>query len=158
MFGVIVCPRCRRAKGVDLSRRTTTCSCGFEIRVRSVRVHARAGTARELVDAVRRVQAERHGGLQEYERVAAPRRTPRSRSAHARVAAAARSAGDRSARVRAAARGLTEEIELFTVDDLRRVLDALGIPGAQVRLEELVASNVVYEPREGYYRAVRRAP
>jgi len=158
MFGVVVCPRCHRARGVDLSKRTAMCSCGFEIRVRPSGVHARARTARELVDVVRRVQAERAGGLASYEASASPPRAPRTRSVHARVAATARAAGDRSARVRAAAVGLTEEVELFTVDDLRRVLDALGIPGADARLEELVAGNVVYEPREGYYRAVRRAP
>ncbi len=154
MFGVVVCSRCHRARGVDLSKKTAGCSCGFEIRVRSARVYARAGTARELVEAVRRIQAQRHGGLEAYARAASPPRPRRSRSVHARVAAAARSAGDRSAKVRAAALGLTEEIELFTVDDLRRVLDALGIPGADARLGELLAGNVVYEPREGYYRAI----
>lgn len=155
MYGVVVCPRCKTAKGVDLAKKTTTCSCGFEIRVRSAKVHARAPTERELIEAVREVQARVHGGLDTYRRAIAPPRTVRLSSVHARVAAAARRAGDRAEKVRASALGLTDEIELFTFDDLRRVLDALGIPGARARLQELLASNVVYEPREGYYRALR---
>ena len=158
MYGVVVCPRCKTAKGVDLAKKTTTCICGSTIRVRSAKVHARATTERELVEAVREVQARIHGGLEAYRRATAPRRTIRPSSVHARVAAAARRAGDRAAKVRASAVGLTDEIELFTFDDLRRVLDALGIPEARVRLQELLAGNVVYEPREGYYRAVTPTP
>ena len=154
MYGVVACPRCKTAKGVDLGKKTTTCTCGFEIRLRAAKVYARADTERELVEAVRKVQAQLHGGLEEYRRAASRPRPRRPQSVHARVAAAAKSAGDRSQRVRAAAVGLTEEIELFTLDDLRRVLDALGIPGAPARLRELLASTVVYEPREGYYRTV----
>ncbi len=58
MYGVVVCPRCKRAKGVDLKQKTTSCSCGFEIRVLPVRVKARAETARELAPLVARVNAE----------------------------------------------------------------------------------------------------
>ncbi len=154
MFGVIACSRCHRAKGVDLSKKTTTCSCGSEIRVRSARVYARADTERDLVEAVGLVQAQLGGGLAAYRRAASQQRPRRSPSVHARVAEGAKTAGDRAHQVRAAAKGLTDEIEVFTFDDLRRVLDALGIPGSHARLRELLDSNIVYEPRTGYYRAV----
>jgi len=94
MFGVVVCPRCHRAKGVDLSKKTTTCSCGFAIRVVPARVRLRVGTERELIEAVRRVSAELAGGLSEYERAIRPRKKARIADVHARVAAAAMKAGD----------------------------------------------------------------
>ena len=152
MFGVVVCPRCHRAKGVDLKQKTTTCPCGFEIRVQPSRIRARVGTERELIESVRRIQAEL------AERAAAPPGRKRIGQVHARVAAVAKKAGDRAHRVRAAAEGLTEELEVFSVEDLRTVLEALGIHDVDGSLEELLAANVVYEPKEGFYRAVRTAP
>src|SRR3972149_46886 len=101
MFGVVVCPRCHRAKGVELSKRTTSCSCGFEIRVVLARLPVRVGTERELVEAVRR-------GSAELARGGAP--------------------------------------------------GALGIQAVEESLDDLLRSNVVYEPREGFYRAVTPTP
>jgi len=154
MFGVVVCPRCHRAKGVELSKKTTSCSCGFEIQIVPARVRARVGTERELIDAVRRVSAELAGGLAEYERAVQPRKKKRVGDVHARVAAAAMKAGDRAHRIRAAAIELSKELEVFSYRDLRDVLLSLGIPEVDESLDELLRANVVYEPREGFYRAV----
>src|SRR6059036_205541 len=62
MYGVVVCPRCKRAKGVNLKQKTTTCQCGFEIYVVPARIRARAVTARELAPLVGQVSAEIAGG------------------------------------------------------------------------------------------------
>jgi hypothetical protein len=158
MFGVVVCPRCHRAKGVELSKKTTTCSCGFEIRVVPSRVHVRVGTERELIEAVRRVSAQLAGGLAEYERAIQPRTRKRVSDVHARVTAAAMRAGDRAHRVRAAAVELSKELEVFSYGDLKAVLLALGIHEVDESLDELLRANVVYEPREGFYRAVTPTP
>src|SRR3989442_7141213 len=111
MFGVVVCPRCHGAKGLELSKKTTSCSCGFEIRVVPARVRVRVGTERELIEAVRRVSAELAGGLAEYERAIQPRRRKRIADVHARVAAAAIKAGGRAHPVRAAAPGLSDQVD-----------------------------------------------
>src|SRR5439155_1005822 len=78
MYGVVVCPRCKRAKGVNLKQKTTTCQCGFEIYVVPARIRARAVTARELAPLVGQVSAEIAGGTGEYRRARAP--APRQRS------------------------------------------------------------------------------
>jgi len=153
MFGVVVCPRCGRAKGVELTKKTTSCQCGFEIRVLPSRVRFETATARELAGAVGRINAELHGGAHEVEVLAAKPRK-RSRDALARVVATANRAGDRRQKVRAAAEGLAQEFVLFSFDDWQRVLEMLGVSHAQDRLEELVRGNVVYEPKPGYYRTV----
>ena len=158
MFGVVVCPRCHRAKGVDLSKKTTTCSCGFAIRIVPTRIRLRVGTERELIEAVRRVSAELAGGLSEYERAVQPRRKTRIAEVHARVAATAMKAGDRAHRVRAAAIELSKELEVFSYQDLWEVLVALGIQDVDASLDDLLRANVVYEPRQGFYRMITPAP
>jgi len=152
MFGVVVCPRCGRAKGVELPKKTTSCPCGFEIRVHPSRVKFETSDARELAAAVGRIQAELQGGLTEVDAVARPRK--RSKDAYARVIENASRAGDRRQKARASAEGLTREFVLFSVDDWRRVAEALGLPNADELLEELVRGSVVYEPKPGYYRTV----
>lgn len=158
MYGVVVCPRCKRAKGVDLKQKTTTCSCGFEIRVLPARVRARASTPRELAPLVGQVNAEMAGGAQIVAEALAPPKKTRPRGVHARVIAAIPKAGDRASRVRAAALELTKELEVFTKDDWTQVLEGLGIPEPEGALAVLLDANVVFEPRAGFYRAVGLTP
>jgi len=135
MYGVVVCPRCKRAKGVDLKQKTTTCLCGFEIRVVPSRVRARANTARELAPLVGQVSAEIAGGLKAYREAAAPVRRIRPRDVHLRVIGIASKAQGRANRVRAAAVELTRELEVFSMEDWDRVLTGLGIPHPEEALE-----------------------
>ena len=154
MYGVVVCPRCKRAKGVDLRQKTTTCQCGFEIHVTPARVRARAETPRELAPLVGQVNAELAGGTRAVQEMLDPPRRARPKQVHARVIAAVPKTGDRTTRIRAAAVELTSELEVFTREDWSRVLEGLGIPDAESALEALVRSNAVFEPREGFFRAV----
>ena len=158
MYGVVVCPRCKRAKGVDLKQKTTSCSCGFEILVLPAQVKARAETARELAPLVARVNAEIAGGLKIVERDLAPRRRPRIRDVHARIAAAVPKGGDRATRVRAAALELTKELQVFSLEDWSKVLAGLGIPEPEAALDALIRSNAVFQPKEGFYRTVGLTP
>lgn len=158
MYGVVVCPRCKRAKGVNLKQKTTTCQCGFEIYVVPARIRARAETARELAPLVGKVSAELAGGTEEYQRAKAPIRRRRSRDVHARVIGIAGKGRDRASRVRAAAVELTRELEVFSTADWDRVLAGLGIPHPAEALATLVAENTVFEPTAGFYRAVLLNP
>jgi len=158
MYGVVVCPRCKRAKGVDLKQKTTTCLCGFEIRVVPSRVRARANTARELAPLVGQVSAEIAGGLKAYREAAAPVRRIRPRDVHLRVIGIASKAQGRANRVRAAAVELTRELEVFSMPDWERVLAGLGIPHPEEALAALVRANLVLEPTRGFYRAVSLSP
>ncbi len=158
MYGVVVCPRCHKAKGVDLRQKTTACPCGFEIRVTPARVKARAATPRELAPLVGQVNAELAGGTRTVQQALAPPKRPRPREVHARVIAAVPKAGDRTTRIRAAAAELTSELEVFTRDDWARVLEGLGIPDAEAALDALLRANAVFEPKEGFYRSVDLRP
>jgi len=153
MFGVVVCPRCKRAKGVELPKKTTSCPCGFEIRVFPSRLKYETSDARDLAEAVGRINAELRGGTEEVAAITAKPRK-RSKNAYARVVAVAARAGDRRQKVRAAAEGLAREFVLFSREDWARVLEMLGIPQVDESLEELVRGNVVYEPKPGFFRNV----
>ncbi len=154
MYGVVVCPRCGRAKGVDLAQRTTSCACGFEIRVVPTRVRARTERARDLAALVGRVNAELAGGAAAYREAVASRPRKRSMDVHARVAEASAAAGDRAHRIRVAAIELTRELEVFSMEDWTRTLSLLGLEDEVEALERLVRERLVYEPKPGFYRAV----
>jgi len=158
MYGVIVCPRCKRAKGVDLKQKTTTCSCGFEMRVAPAKIRGRAATARELAPLVGQVNAELAGGAKEVQKLMAPTRLARPRDVHARVIAAIQDRGDRATKMRAAAVELTREVELFTRDDWTKVLEGIGVPDPDGALAVLLDANVVFEPKPGFYRVVDLRP
>ena len=158
MYGVVVCPRCKRAKGVNLKQKTTTCQCGFEIYVVPARIRARAVTARELAPLVGQVSAEIAGGTGEYRRARAPAPRKRSRYVHLRVIGIAAKARDRRSRVRSAAIELTRELEVFSMADWERVLAGLGIPNPAQALATLMQENTVFEPKAGFFRAVTLSP
>ena len=153
MYGVVVCPRCGRAKGVELPKKTTTCQCGFTIMVRPSAIKFESSSGREMAAAVGRINADLRGGTEEVRKFAAKPKK-RSRDAYARIVESASRAGDRRHRIRAAAEGLASEFVLFSIEDWQRVMEALGISQTAESLEELVRGNVVYEPKPGYYRTV----
>src|SRR5438445_10946484 len=154
MYGVVVCPRCRAAKGVNLKQKPTTGQWGFEISVAPARVRARAETARELAPLVGQVSAELAGGTEAYRRARAPARRRRSRDVHVRVIGVAAKARDRRSRARSAAIELTRELEPFSISDWERVLAGLGIPHPAEALATLVRENTVVEPKAGFFRVV----
>ena len=154
MYGVIVCPRCKRAKGVDLKQKTTACVCGFEIHVVPSRIRGQVETAHELAPLVGQVNAEVAGGLKAYRTTAAPARRKRSRDVHLRVIGIASKPRDRVSRLRVTAVELTRELEIFSFEDWSRVLAGLGIQEPEEALEALVRANFVMEPKDGFYRSV----
>jgi ribosomal protein L37AE/L43A len=52
-YGVVVCPNCRKAKGIELSQKTTRChKCGKLWKVRNLRILYETNSAVELQKAV----------------------------------------------------------------------------------------------------------
>ncbi len=152
MYGVIVCSKCKRAKGVSLDQKTTTCLCGNRIILKGTRIRARTEDARELAKAVATESALLRGGLEEYRRVAGtPRRIG---GVHGRVVDEASKAGKKDDRIRAVALHLTKSLGSFTAKDFVLVLTSMGIVGPHDRLKELVELNLVYEPEPGRFKAV----
>ena len=152
MYGVVVCSRCGRARGVRIGQKTASCQCGHKIDLSMAKVGRKTEDARELARAVGLENAKLSGGLEDCEKVSL---LPRKRKgAHGRAATAAERAGNRDAKVRVVAEELSRELGTFTVGDFGVVLVSLGIQDPQKLLEELSKANFIYEPSPGRFRVV----
>jgi hypothetical protein len=67
MFGVIICPRCNRARGVDLSVKTSKCpGCGHHSEVDRMRIYFQTDNEQELAEAVRRTSSRMQHSIEDY--------------------------------------------------------------------------------------------
>jgi len=58
-FGLIVCPACRRAKGVILSCKTTKCHmCGKVIKLEKIKILYKTDSEKKLIEAIGLANAE----------------------------------------------------------------------------------------------------
>ena len=58
-FGIIVCPRCRNSKVVDLSSKTTTCfRCNKKISLDKVRILYKSNSEQEIRKAIGIINVE----------------------------------------------------------------------------------------------------
>jgi len=64
---VVVCPKCRRARGAPEGARTARCTgCGRSLTLRKLRKYSRTDSLSELAEAVGRMNARLRGGLESY--------------------------------------------------------------------------------------------
>ncbi len=148
-YGVVVCPRCGMAKGVETAKKTTTCQCGNDIDLSRVKIKYQTDSPMELVELVGKANAALRGG-----EPAPSERKARKKDPYTAIAERAKPIKDSLERMRALAHGLTELQSRFTVDDLRRVTHLLGKDSAEDVLARLKEHNLVYEIEPGVYRAV----
>jgi len=148
-YGVIVCPKCGMARGVETSKKTTTCQCGREIKLSRVKFHFKTDSPSELARAVGRANAALRGGKQ------LPRMRKRvAKGPYSETAERARLAKDPLSRMKTIAVSLTELKSEFDIDDLRRVAALLAKESAEEMLAKMIELNIVYERGNGRYRAV----
>lgn len=148
-YGVIVCPACGKAKGVEADKKTTTCPCGREIDMARVKLHYSTDSPHELADAVAQANALIAGG----EKLRKESR-PRKKDPLAAVAERAKTIKDPLERMRAVAQGLSRVKGEFDEDDVRKVLSLLGKGSAEDLIARLQEHSLIYETADGKYRAV----
>jgi uncharacterized Zn finger protein len=67
MFGVIICPKCHRARGVSLSTSKAKCPrCGHNIDVSMAKIYHRTDSHEELVLAVQRMTESLARDIEDY--------------------------------------------------------------------------------------------
>jgi len=67
MFGGIICPRCNRARGVDLSVKTSKCpGCGLHSEVDRMRTYFQTDNEQELAELVRRTNSRMQHSIEDY--------------------------------------------------------------------------------------------
>lgn len=153
MYLVIACPRCRRARVVEQGRKTASCSsCTRTLELADLRASYLGPILQEAQEAAGRLNAKLSGREEEYvaamvlPAIPAPRHDDRWNAA----AAAARRVSGETARADAVARALGE----FEDGELAVAFELAGLREAGRHLRRMLATDVIFEPRPGVYRAL----
>jgi secreted Zn-dependent insulinase-like peptidase len=148
-YGVIVCPRCGMAKGVEADKKTTTCQCGRDIDMKRVKLMFLTDSPLELASSVAKANASLRGGGQ-----MPSEKKSRKKDPYAEIAEKAKPIKDPLERMKMVSAELSRFKQDFTMDDLRKVASILGKDSPEDMLARLLEHNLVYEVSEGAYRAV----
>ncbi|OGS56292.1 MAG: hypothetical protein A3K60_07530 [Euryarchaeota archaeon RBG_19FT_COMBO_56_21] len=148
-YGVIVCPRCGMAKGVETNKKTTTCQCGREIKLRRMKLRFQTDSPMELAGSVARANAAIRGG----EQLPSEKR-PRKREPYSVIAERSQHSKDPVDRMQLIAQALTDLKGEFTEEDLGKVLHAVGKGSPKDMIAKLQQLNLIYETGEGKFRSV----
>lgn len=148
-YGVIVCPKCGMAKGIEAAKKTTTCQCGREIEMARVKLMFPTDSPMELAESVAKANAALRGGDQ----MPSEKKT-RRKDTYYIIAERAKPIKDPLERMKVVAKGLTELKSEFGLEDLRRVASLLAKDSPEDMLARLKEHNLVYETGPGIYRSV----
>ncbi|HEY3419336.1 MAG TPA: hypothetical protein VGK23_02145 [Methanomassiliicoccales archaeon] len=148
MFGVIICPRCNRARGVDLSVKTSKCpGCGVHSEVDRLRVYFQTDNELELAEAVRRTSSRMQQSIEDYDDgVILARQATEEQRKKARNQSL-----DFDGMV-ILANSLSSETG-FSLDDLKDALVKEGYDLDPAKIASVMLNEgIIYEPRPGRFR------
>jgi hypothetical protein len=148
-YGLVICPSCGKARGVETAKKTTTCPCGRQGRLFKSQIKFETDSPLELAEVV----AQANSQLANGKKFRRPRSKP-PKDPYARTAGRAKGLRDQTEMAEAIARGLTEELGDFSVEDLGKVLSLLGKGSPDEMIVRLKDSNIVFEVGEGRSRSV----
>jgi len=148
-YGVIVCPKCGMAKGVEANRKTTTCQCGREIKMSSVKLMFQTDSPMELADSVAMANASLQGGEHLVVEKKGKKKDP-----YFVISERAKPIKDPLERMRVVARELTALKVEFTFEDMKKVAAIVGKNSPEDMIARLKEHNLIYETGDGKYRSV----
>jgi hypothetical protein len=68
-LGIIVCPRCKKVKGIDLKHKTTKCpNCGKILTIDKLKIYYKTDSHIKLQKAVGILNAKLDGKLEEFQK------------------------------------------------------------------------------------------
>ena len=147
-YGVIICPKCGKAKGIETRKKTTTCPCGREIRLKRGMLKFMTDSPSELADLVARVNAALYGAEP------MPKEKKRKRrDSYAAMVEGTAAIKDPLERFHVIATELTKSKSEFDLNDLRRVLNIIGKDDPERVLARLLERGVVFESSPGKFKA-----
>jgi DNA-directed RNA polymerase subunit RPC12/RpoP len=146
MFGVIVCSRCHKVRGIDLATKRTVCpGCGHSMYVSRAKIYFETEDLKELGEAVRQKAKEISPKLDENE--------AESWSVGAEKEASTIPKLDEQGLLTVALR-LSKEMGEFSKEDLMNELGLEGEENISELLEKMQLEGLIYEPEPGKYRAI----
>ena len=151
MFGVVVCPKCHRARGADLSNRTTRCAhCSHIIDLSKARVYARTESKERLPEAVRRMTEKLAVNIEDYP---AERKRPGARASD-KERKPKKADSMNMEELRSLAAELNRGKEHFDAEDLKSSLGSVSDEDAQRLIEKMLDRGVIFQPQVGRFRIV----
>jgi hypothetical protein len=148
MYGVVVCPKCNRARGVDLSVKTSKCpGCGLHSEVERLRTYFQTENEQELAEAVRRTSSRMQHSIEDYgEDVVVARQAAEEQRRKSKNQSL-----DFDGMV-LIARSFQSESG-FDLEELRAVLTEAGYDADPAKIASVMLNEgIVYEPRPGRFR------
>lgn len=148
MFGVIICSKCNRARGVDLSVKTSKCpGCGLHSEVDRMHTYFQTDDQLELAEAVRRTSSRMQHSIEDYgdDVVLARQATEEQRKKAKNLSL------DFDGMV-ILARSLSSEAG-FGLEELKDALAKEGYDLDPVKIASVMLNEgIVYEPKPGRFR------
>jgi hypothetical protein len=148
MFGVVVCPRCNRARGVDLSVKTSKCpGCGLHSEVDRMRTYFQTDNEQELAEAVRRTSSRLQHSIEDYgEDVVIARQAAEEQRKRTKNQSL-----DFDGMV-LIARSFPSESG-FDLEELKEALTKAGYDANPAKIASVMLNEgIVYEPKPGRFR------
>ncbi len=147
-YGLIVCPRCGKARGVETVRKTVTCQCGRQIKVGRMKIQFLTDSPLELAKTVQKVNASLKGdGPMPKDRM---KRGVRTITVDKEKMKGAKNQLERT---RLIVEELSKKKPEFSSEDLSKISSQIGGGNADALVERLLASGVIYEVSPGRFRA-----
>jgi hypothetical protein len=148
MFGVIICPKCHRARGVKLPSKTAICvHCGHSIDVQKARVYFRTESEVELRRGVQRMTERLATSIEDYP----AERKGKVRKERGDMAPKAKLSEES---LRSAAHQLTEEKGDFGLEELKEALGLSSDEEARKLLDRLRSDGLVFEHRADRFKSL----
>jgi uncharacterized Zn finger protein (UPF0148 family) len=146
MFGVIVCSRCHRVRGIDLHTKRTVCpGCGHSMDVLKAKIYFETEDRRELAEAVRLKAKEIAPKLDEN--------YTESWSVGAEKEITAIPKLDEQGLLMVALQ-LSKETGEFSKEELMNEFSLEDEENISQLLEKMLLEGLIYEPEPGRYRAI----
>ncbi len=69
-FGIVVCPNCKKAKGVDLSKKTTKCiRCKKKLEINKLKIFYKTESREKLSNVLGLLNAELDGKIEDFKKL-----------------------------------------------------------------------------------------
>ncbi len=147
-YGVVVCTKCRNAKGVDLVNKNTRCTrCGKQLSLKRLRVYYRSDSQAEIADKVGVLNAR-------LRNVEITEQNVTDNDPYIIAVKESSLGSNERERLLILARVLTRELGTFERSDLERIVEIQGTGDPDEMMELFNKLDEVYQPQRNVFRAV----
>lgn len=148
-YGVIICPKCGKARGVESRRKTTTCQCGRKIILTRMKLQFPTDSPHELANIVGKVNASLKGGGP-----MPSAKKKRKTNSYTAISEKAKVTKDPLEKMRLIVAELAAQKSELDADDFKQVATMIGKENLEDLIVRLLDLGIIYEIGPGKFKAV----